>query len=382
MKVNNVYAEEIAKWDGDKATKPFSVLWDDPESGADLKVVYRTPKLAGSIMLVIGLAAIVGSSFIGWMCFHDAHVDVLTGFFLILLFGVGVTIGALRTGFTRMEYEFKRGICTVRYALAGILRREWSFACCDTTIFFGHMPPMSAALATVPEYGFSDVEGNVLFRTKQAMKVENFDYFGLVVSGYLARNEDEEKSRRAIASIRFERNLRDKSASKNMWIFVGIGIAISATMSFIDIRSKPTKNERLAVKAVIEAFYNGGDYRAVAEAQKAKCRKSAQEDINEALDYCAELSAARQELQEAGAIADASRRREVLQGLSARLRERVKAMESVRRRNVANHVFAHSFESLAVTAEALLSAPDGKVTITIKEKMKTAASEQSSVGTK
>lgn len=382
MKVNNVYAEEIAKWDGDKATKPFSVLWDDPESGADLKVVYRTPKLAGSIMLVIGLAAIVGSSFIGWMCFHDAHVDVLPGFFLILLFGVGVTICALRTGFTRMEYEFKRGICTVRYALAGILRREWSFAYCDTTILFGHMLPMSAALATVPEYGFSDGEGNVLFRTKQAMKVENFDYFGLVVSGYLARNEDEKKSRRAIASIRFERNLRDKSASKNMWIFVGIVIAISATMSFIDIRSKPMENERLAVKAVIEAFYNGGDYRAVAEAQKAKCRKSAQVDIDEALDYCAELSAARQELQEAGAIADASRRREVLQGLSARLRKRVTAIKSVRRRNVASYVFENSFESLAVTAEALLSAPDGKVTITIKENMKTAASEQSSAGTK
>lgn len=382
MKVNNVYAEEIAKWDGDKATKPFSVLWDDPESGADLKVVYRTPKLAGSIMLVIGLAAIVGASVIGWLCLHDAHVDVLPGFFLILLFGVGVTIGALRTGFTRMEYEFKRGICTVRYALAGILRREWSFAYCDTTILFGHMLPMSAALATVPEYGFSDGEGNVLFRTKQAMKVENFDYFGLVVSGYLARNEDEEKSRRAIASMRLERNLRDKSAAKKMWIFVGIVIAISATMSFIDNRSKPTENERLAVKAVIETFYNGGDYRAVAEAQKAKCRKRAQEDINETLDYCAELSAARQDLQEAGAIAGASRRREVLQGLSARLRERVKAMESVRRRNVASYVFANSFESLAVTAEALLSAPDGKVTITIKENMKTAASEQSSVGTK
>ncbi len=42
----------------------------------------------------------------------------------------------------------------------------------------------------------------------------------------------------------------------------------------------------------------------------------------------------------------------------------------------------NSFESLAVTAEALLSAPDGKVNITIKENMKTAASEQSSVGTK
>lgn len=382
MKVNNVYAEEIAKWDGDKATKPFSVLWDDPESGADLKVVYRTPKLAGSIILVIGLAVIVGSSFIGWMCFHDARVDVLPGFCLILLFGVGMAIAALRTGFTRMEYEFKRGICTVRYALAGILRSEWSFAYSDTTILFGHMLRMSAALATVPEYGFSDGEGNVLFRTKQAMKVENFDYFGLVVSGYLARNEDEEKSRRAIASIRLERNLRDKSASKKMWIFVGIVIAISATMSFIDIRSKPTKEEQLALKAVIETFYNGGDYRAVAEAQKAKCRKSAQADIDEALDYCAELSAARQELQEAGAIADASRRREVLQGLSARLRERVKAMKSVRRRNVASYVFENSFEGLAVTAETLLSAPDGKVTITIKENMKTAASEQSSVGTK
>ena len=382
MKVNKVYAEEIAKWDGDKATKPFRVLWDDPESGADLKVVYRTPRIAGTIMCLVGIAAISLASYCGCRCFADANHDVLIGFCILFVFGIGMTVGGLRTGWTRMEYEFRRGICTVRYALAGLLRREWSFAYNDTTIFFGHMPPMSAALATVPEYGFSDGEGNVLFRTKQAMKVENFDYFGLVVSGYLARNEDEEKSRRAIASIRLERNLRDKSASKKMWIFLGIVIAIYATMSFIDIRSKPTKEEQLALKAVIETFYNGGDYRVVAEAQKAKCRKRAQEDINEALDYCAELSAARQELQEAGAIADASRRREVLQGLSARLRERVKAMKSVRRRNVASYVFENSFESLAVTAEALLSAPDGKVTITIKENMKTAASEQSSVGTK
>ena len=384
MKVNNVYAEEIAKWDGVKATKPFSVLWDDPESGADLKVVYRTPRLVGSIMLVNGLAAIAGAAFIGWLSLqHDATVEVLLGCCLILLFGVGMAISALRTGFTRMEYEFKRGICIVRYALAGILRREWSFAYCDTTILFGHMLPMSAALATVPEYGFSDGEGNVLFRTKQAMKVENFDYFGLVVSGYLARNEDEEKSRRAIASIRLERNLRDKSAFKKMCIFVGIVIAISATMSIINIRSKPTENEeRQAVNAVIMAFYNGGDYRAVAEAQKAKCRKRAQEDINETLDYCAELSAARQELQEAGAIEDASRRREVLQGLSTKLRKRVKAMESVRRRNVASYVFENSFERLAVTAETLLSAPDGKVTITIKENMKTAAPQQSTEASK
>ena len=382
MKVNNVYAAEIAKWDGDKATKPFTVLWDDPESGADLKVVYKTPKSAGTIMLVIGLVAIAFASYLGWRCLHGARVDVLPGFGLILLFGVGFTIGALRTGFTRMEYEFKRGICTVRYALAGLLRREWSFAYNDTTIFFGHMPPMSAALATVPEYGFSDGEGNVLFRTKQAMKVENFDYFGLVVSGYLARNEDEEKSRRAIASIRLERNLRDKSAVKKMWIFLGIVIAISAAMSFIDIRSKPIEKEQLAVKAVIETFYNGGDYRAVAGEQKAKCGKRAQKDIDEALDYCAELSAVRQELQEAGAIEDASRRREVLQGLSSRLRERVKAMKAVSRRSVASYVFENSFESLAVAAEALLSAPDGKVTITIKENMKTAAPQQSPEETK
>jgi hypothetical protein len=52
-------------------------------------------------------------------------------------------------------------------------------------------------------------------------------------------------------------------------------------------------------------------------------------------------------------------------------------MKDVRRRSVASHVFANSFESLAVTAEALLSAPDGKVTITIKENMKTATPQQS-----
>ena len=363
MKVNNVYAEEIAKWDGDKATKPFSVLWDDPESGADLKVVYRTPRIAGTIMCLVGIAAISLASYCGCRCFADANHDVLIGFCILFVFGIGMTVGGLRTGWTRMEYEFKRGICTVRYALAGLLRREWSFAYNDTTIFFGYMPPMTAALATVPEYGFSDGEGNVLFRTKQAMKVKNFDYFGLVVSGYLARNEDEEKSRRAIASIRLERNLRDKSASKKMWIFLGIILAISVTMSVIRNRNKPAKKERQAVNAVIETFFNGGDYRAVAEAEKAQCRKRAQEDINEALDYCAELSAARQELQEAGAIADMSRRREALQGLSTRLRKRVKAMESVRRRSVASYVFANSFESLAVTAETLLSAPDGKVTI-------------------
>ena len=376
MKVNKVYAEEIAKMEGGEAARPFTVQWDVSESGADLTVVYRTPRITGTIMCLVGIAAISLASYCGCRCFADANHDVLIGFCILFVFGIAMTVCGLRTGWTRMEYEFNRGICTVRYALAGLLRREWSFAYNDTTIFFGHMPPMSAALATVPEYGFSDGEGNVLFRTKQAMKVENFDYFGLVVSGYLARNEDEEKSRRAIASIRLERNLRDKTTSKKMWIFLGIVIAISATMSVIDIRSKPTEKERLAVKAVIEAFYKGGDYRAVAEAEKAQCRKRAQADINEALDYCVELSAARQELREAGAIADASRRREALQDFSSRLRERVTAMKSVRRRNVASYVFEISFERLAVTAETLLSAPDGKVTVTIRENMKTATPQQ------
>ena len=377
MKVNNVYAEEIAKWDGDKATKPFTVLWDDPESGADLKVVYRTPKNGGTIIVALGVVAIAFASYLGWHCFRDANYYVLTGCCLLSAAGIGWAVCGLRTSWTRMEYEFRRGICTVRYALAGFLRREWSFAYNDKTALFSYMRPMSRDLfATVPEYGFTNNEGGILFRTKQAMKLPHYDYFSLVVTGYLSRNEEEEKSRQVLASMRLERNLRDKSAAKKMWIFLGIVIAISATLSVIDIRSKPTERERLAVKAVIEAFYNGGDYRAVAGEQKAKCRKRAQEDINEVLDYCAELSAARQELQEAGAIADANRRREALQGLSSRLRERVTTMKSVRRRNVASYVFENSFESLAVTAEALLSAPDGKVTVTIRENMKTATPQQ------
>jgi len=51
-------------------------------------------------------------------------------------------------------------------------------------------------------------------------------------------------------------------------------------------------------------------------------------------------------------------------------------MKDVRRRSVASYVFENSFESLAVTAETLLSAPDGKVTVTIRENMKTATPQQ------
>ena len=96
------------------------------------------------------------------------------------------------------------------------------------------------------------------------------------------------------------------------------------------------------------------------------------------MPFCGTIrKAARQELQEAGAIAVASRRREILQGLSSRLRERVKAMEAVRRRSVANYVIAHSFEELVGVAELLRSAPDGKVIVIINESIKTAAQQQS-----
>ena len=384
MKVNKVYAEEIAKWDGDKATKPFRVLWDDPESGADLKVVYRTPKIGGTIIVALGIAAIAFTSYIGWHCIRDTEYNVLAGCCILFVAGIGWAVCGLRTSWVRMEYEFRRGICTVRYALAGFLRREWSFAYNDKTALFSYMRPMSRDLfATVPEYGFTDNEGSILFRTKQAMKLPHYDYFSLVVTGYLSRNDEEEKSRQVLAAMRLDRNLRDKSAAKKMWLFLGIVFAVSVTMSVIGNRNKLVENERrLAVKAVIEAFYDGGDYRAVAKEQKAKCRKRTQEDIDEALDYCTELSAARRELQESGAILDANRRKEALQGFSSRLRERVKAMKSVSRRNVASYVFENSFESLAVTAEALLAAPDGKITITIKENMRTAAPQQSTEASK
>ena len=100
------------------------------------------------------------------------------------------------------------------------------------------------------------------------------------------------------------------------------------------------------------------------------------------LDYCAEFSAARQELKDAGAIEDARSRREVAQGVASRLRERVKAMEAVRRRSVANYVFAHSFEELVGVAESLRSAPGGKVIVIINESIKTAAPQQSTEGKK
>ena len=184
MKVNKVYAEEIAKWDGDKATKPFRVLWDDPENGADLKVVYRTPKIGGTIIVALGIAAIACTSYLGGHNIRDTEYNVLAGCCILFVAGIGWTVGGLRTGWTRMEYEFKHGVCTVRYALAGLLYREWSFAYNDKTALFSYMRPMSRDLfATVSEYGFADNEGGILFRTKQAMKLPHYDYFSLVVNG-------------------------------------------------------------------------------------------------------------------------------------------------------------------------------------------------------
>ena len=300
---------------------------------------------------------------------------------LILAFAVIVVVRAMHLGWVRMEYEFRRGIATVRYSMAEHWKREWSFHYNDRTRLFSRLRPFACGFV-ISEYGFVDEAGSILFRTKQAMKLPHYDYFSLVVTGYLSRDEDEEKSARDIAEKYRECTLRDKSLSRKWWAFVVVSATIVIAMHFIDSCSKPTKEEERAQKEIYEAFHNGGDYLAVAEVQKAKCGKRAQKGIDEVLDYCAEFSAARQELQEAAAIEDADRRKEALQELSSRLRERVKAMKAVRRRSVDNYVFANSFEGLAVTAEALISVPGCKVITITKENMKTAAPQQSLEETK
>ena len=389
MNVNRVYAEEIAKWEGakswsgDKATKPFAVLWDDPESGADLKVVYRTPKEEGVSLLLLGFATcVVLAAITALLCrAFQPMCAILIGGPLILAFAVSVVVRAMRLGWVRMEYEFRRGICTVRYSMAEHWKREWSFPYNDRTRIFSRLPPFARGFV-ISEYGFVDEAGSILFRTKQAMELPHYDYFSLVVTGYLSRDEDEEKSARDIAEKYRECSLRDKSLSRKWWAFVVVSATIVIAMHFIDSCSKPTKEEERAQKEIYEAFHNGGDYLAVAEVQKAKCGKRAQKGIDEVLDYCAEFSAARQAIQEAAAIEDADRRKEALQELSSRLRERVKAMKAVRRRSVDNYVFANSFEGLAVTAEALISVPGCKVITITKENMKTAAPQQSLEETK
>ncbi len=242
LHINTVYGEELAKWEGSKAARPFSVVWDDPESGADLKVAYRTPKLEGAIMLAIGLPALAFASFGFRLCLQGAEASAWVGFGLILAFGVGVTVGALRTGWTRMEYEFKQGICTVRYSLAGLLRRKWSFAYDDKTKHFCYMRPMSDQFTTVPEYGFRDDEGNILFLTRQAMKFPHYDYFSLVVTAYLARNEDEEISKQTIASMRLWRNLRKSPGSKAVWIVIVLIILLGILLGLLDVRRKTTSD--------------------------------------------------------------------------------------------------------------------------------------------
>ena len=382
MNVNRVYAEEIAKWEGakswsgDKATKPFAVLWDDPESGADLKVVYRTPKEEGVSLLLLGFATcVVLAAITALLCrAFQPMCTILIGGPLILAFAVNVVVRAMRLGWVRMEYEFRRGICTVRYSMAEHWKREWSFPYNDRTRLFSRLRPFACGFV-ISEYGFVDEAGSILFRTKQAMKLPHYDYFSLVVTGYLSRDEDEDKSARDIAEKYRECTLRDKSLSRKWWAFVVVSATIVIAMQFIDSCRKPTKEEDRVQKVIYEAFLNGGDYLAVAEAQKAKCGNRAQKGIDEVLDYCAEFSAARQELKDAGAIEDARSRREVAQGVASRLRERVKAMEAVRRRSVANYVFAHSFENLVGVAESLRSAPDGKVIVIINENMKTIINE-------
>ena len=221
MKVNKVYAEEIAKWEGakswsgDKATKPFAVLWDDPESGADLKVVYRTPKEEGVSLLLLGFATcVVLAAITALLCrAFQPMCAILIGGPLILAFAVIAVVRAMRLGWVRMEYEFRRGICTVRYSMAEHWKREWSFPYNDRTRLFSRLRPFACGFV-ISEYGFVDEAGSILFRTKQAMKLPHYDYFSLVVTGYLSRDEDEDKSARDIAEKYRECSLRDKSPSR------------------------------------------------------------------------------------------------------------------------------------------------------------------------
>ena len=106
MNVNRVYAEEIAKWEGakswsgEKATKPFAVLWDDPESGADLKVVYRTPKEEGVSLLLLGFATcVVLAAITALLCrAFQPMCAILIGGPLILAFAVIAVVRAMRLG--------------------------------------------------------------------------------------------------------------------------------------------------------------------------------------------------------------------------------------------------------------------------------------------
>ena len=373
MKVNNVYAEEIAKWDGVKATKPFSVLWDDPESGADLKVVYRTPRLVGSIMLVIGLAAIAGAAFIGWLSLHDATVDVLPGCCVILVFGLCVAIGALRTGFTRMEYEFKRGVCAVRYSLAGLLRRQWTFAYDDKTRVFAGRILTTFTERSVPDYGFLGGDGSVLFRTRQAMNLDYFNYFSLIVIAYFACNEDEEASKSAIINMRMERNIYDKSELKRLWIFMAVLFSILAASYFIQSHNRKVKRAHSVEKEVFMVFCSGGDYKAKAVEQKAQCEIQSQKRIDDLVALCDEYDTFEQQVVDALKIEDVNVRIKALEEFFVESRTRYKRLQLSKGALCRfEHYFASKYQMLEQVVRRVIDVtikePTAKVVIKISEK--------------
>jgi hypothetical protein len=213
-----------------------------------LKVVYRTPREEGIHLLLLGFVtcviAVVFAVFLS-PAFPPMSVILISGP-LILAFAVFVVVRALRAGWVRMEYEFGRGICTVRYSMAWFRKREWSFPYDDRTRLFSRLRPFVCGFDIMPEYGFVDDAGNVLFRAKQAMKLSHYDYFSLVVTGYLSRYEDEEKSAQDIAEKYREWRLRDKSLSRKMWVFVVLTATLIIVMQFIDSCSKSTKEEEQA----------------------------------------------------------------------------------------------------------------------------------------
>ncbi len=373
MNVNRIYGEEIAKLEGGREAKPFHVQWDLPESGAALKIVYRTPRLWGVIALVLGLTAIAFALYFGWRSFHSASDDAFIGFGIIFALGMFSTVCALRTGWTRMEYEFRRGVCTVRYSLAGLLRREWSFAYDDQTTVFMRRVLTGFISQTVPEYGFTDGEGNVLFRTKQAMRLAHFDYFALVTTAYLSRNEDEEVSKRVIANMRFERNLRDTSELKRFWIYVaGVICLIGVLFLLAQRRYGNTKKNRLAERLVLEAFCKAGDYKMVALEQKTHCGERAQKQIDVLVSFCDEYNAARQRLIESAELENTAARIEALQKLASQFRnqrERLFAYKGKQKQHT--DFFAARYQMLEQFADRIIAGtrehPDCKMTVTIED---------------
>ena len=78
-------------------------------------------KGAIDFLAVVCALALVSALFVGRMNF-----GALIGYGLIAVFGVGMTVSALRVGWARMEYEFKRGAVRAYRRDMRYSARAWS----------------------------------------------------------------------------------------------------------------------------------------------------------------------------------------------------------------------------------------------------------------